>query len=87
MLKLLAEVDEFLLENTIFNCESSESAMIYSYINYDIEVIKIIIHTLQNKNLWIIIEKDETMHVIKDEFTNFEQFKTFIVAEFNEYLL
>lgn len=87
MLKLLADVDKFILNETSLICESCENSMIYSYKkSYDYTII-FIIHTLMNNNLWLIIKENDDMRVVIDEFNNFEQFKTFFATEFNEYLL
>lgn len=87
MLKLLAEVDEFILNETSLFCENSTTSMTYSYKKNEYYTISFIIHTLINDNLWLIIKENEDMEVIIDEFNSFEQFKKFFCNRFEELLL
>lgn len=87
MLKLLAEVDEFILEQTMFLCESSIDYMIYSYKWNDNGIVTINIKSMDNDNLWVSIKVKDYVHDVDEEFRNIDQFKYFFCKYFKKYLL
>jgi hypothetical protein len=87
MLRLLAEVDEFILEQSMFFCENSIDYMVYSYKWNDNCIVKIIIKSMDNGNLCANVKINDDVRNIKEEFRNIDQFKYFFCRYFNKYLL
>lgn len=78
MLKLFAEVDEFLLDETKFMCEScTEQLMIYSVRPNGLDTVKLILNRSSNDNLKIRIELNQQCQDLKNEIENVDDFKFF----------
>ena len=87
MLKLLAEIDEFMLEETKFLCEFSNNIyMLYSYKQNNNHYIQINVYLLENNNLDIKLKINNEYHCFDEEFENIEQFKKFFCKSFKSYL-
>jgi len=88
MLKLLAEIDEFILEQSIFMCDiSTDKYMIYSYKMKNYSIIQIGIKSNENCNLCVNVRINNDIYNYEEEFKNFNQFKNFFCKYFSKYLI
>ena len=87
MLKLLADVDEFILEQSMFFCENSIDYMVYSFKRLNGTIVQINIKSMENGNLWVNVKVNDYVHDVEEEFRNFDQFKYFFCRYFWKYLL